>query len=536
MIRRFRQSAIGQVVVAVLALSPVPVLAGGSVALPMIGVPVTLAMTEAPAASTLTAQPLAQPPAVGQAPVVPAPTVTVPHVKLIAMTSGGSHVNPMSLRQDMPAVTTSLKVSVYKTEDVTLPTQINDVVVGNSDIADVMVRSPTQIYVVGRAVGATNIYLVDRAGQIVRRLDVIVGLDAQAVSTAVGLVLPDEHNIHIEAVNDSLYLTGTVRTDQAANTVKALARRYVTQDANLVNLLKVSNDQQVLLKVKVAEIQRSVMKELGVGVSTGTIPLFGKGAAQTLSGSTSSTVGLIDAASSTLYGSATIKGIGSLVTNLNLLENQGLIRTLVEPNLTAVSGETATMLAGGELPIPISQINGAISVEFKPYGVLLGFTPMVLDPGRLSLKMTTEVSAIDTNNKTAISSTISVPAFKVRRAGSTVELPSGGSIMIAGLLQNDITSEIAGLPGLMDLPVLGSLFRSNAFQRNETELVVIVSAYVVQPVDRPDAMTTPSDGFAPSSDLNRFLFGRLQDTYTTRGKDAPVIPEQLKGPIGYIME
>jgi pilus assembly protein CpaC len=340
----------------------------------------------------------------------------------------------------------------------------------------------------------------------------------------------------VEAVNDSLYLSGSVKNDQAANTAKNLARRYVAQDANLVNLLKVSNDQQVLLKVKVVEIQRSVLKELGVGVSTNSIPLFGKDSSIALSGSTTSTVGLIASAASSLYGGATITGIGSLVTNLNLLENQGLIRTLVEPNLTAVSGETATMLAGGELPIPVSQTNGAISVEFKPYGVLLGFTPTVLDPGRLSLKMNTEVSSIDTANKTAISSTISVPAFKVRRAGSTVELPSGGSIMIAGLLQNDITSNMAGLPGAMDLPVLGALFRSSAFQRNETELVVILSAYVVQPVDNPDVLSTPSDGFAPTSDVNRFLFGKLQEIYTTRGKDAPVLPEQLKGPLGYIIQ
>jgi pilus assembly protein CpaC len=515
MIRLFRHAALGLFVAAVPAMA----LAAGA--------PV---LATAPAPMTATPTTAAMIPERADVPVTSA------HIKLIALASSPTHVNPASLRQDMPAVTSGLKVSVNKTADIELPVQVNDVVVGNSDIADVMVRSPTQIYVVGRAVGQTNVYLVDRGGKIVRRLDVEVSLDAVAIQTALQQVLPDEHNVHVEAVNDSLYLSGSVKTDQAANEVKALARRYVSQDANLVNLLKISNDQQVLLKVKVAEIQRSVLKELGVGVSTSAVKLFGNGANTTLTGSTSSTVGLIDAASSALYGSATIRGIGSLVSNLNLLENQGLIRTLVEPNLTAVSGETATMLAGGELPIPVSQVNGAITVDFKPYGVLLGFTPTVLDPGRLSLKMTTEVSAIDNNNRSAISSTISVPAFKVRRAGSTVELPSGGSIMIAGLLQNDITSDVAGLPGAMDLPVLGALFRSNAFQRNETELVVILSAYVVQPVDTPDAMSTPSDGFAPTSDLNRFLFGRLQETYTTRGKDAPVTPEQLKGPIGYIVQ
>lgn len=501
------------------------------------------------AAPTLAQEPILAQEKVG-APVSNRPTPTpemapngtgaAPHAKVIVMAGGGAHVDVASLRQDIAVASASLTLSVNKTTDIAVPVRIGDVVVGNSDIADVMVRSPTQIYVVGRAVGQTNIYLIDHAGKIVRRIDVDVSLDSSAIQEALRQVLPDEHNIHVEAVGDSLYLSGAVRTDLAANNAKALARRYVSQDVNLVNLLKVSNDQQVLLRVKVVEIQRSVLKELGVGWSaTKAIPLFGgKGAPSLTNGSTgsltSATTGLIDATS--LFGSFGISGIGSLVANLNLLENQGLIRTLVEPNLTAVSGETASMLAGGELPIPVSQINGGITVEYKPYGVLLGFTPTVLDPGHLSLKMSTEVSAIDTVNRTAISATVSVPAFKVRRAGSTVELPSGGSIMIAGLLQNDITSDVAGLPGMMDLPVLGALFRSNAFQRNETELVVILSAYVAQPVDHPDAMSTPSDGFAPTSDVNRFLFGRLQETYTTRGKDAPLMPEQLKGPIGYIIQ
>jgi pilus assembly protein CpaC len=474
---------------------------------------------------------LAQEPGEAQPPL----PVAAPRVKVIAVGTSLPHVNPKGLSQETPAHTESLKIAVNKTADMTLSAQVNDIVVGNPDVADVMVRSPTQIYVVGRAYGQTNVFLVNSLGKITRRLDIEVVLDSTAIQDTLRQVMPNEQNIHVEAVNDSLYLSGTVKNDQDANTARVLARRYVSQDANLVNLLRVSNDQQVLLRVKVAEIQRSVLKELGIGLTQSSVHLFGKGHGPTLSGSTSATAGLIDASSSALYGSATL-GIGSLVSNLNLLENQGLIRTLVEPNLTAVSGETATMLAGGELPIPVSQVNGAITVQYKPYGVLLGFTPTVLDPGRISLKMSTEVSAIDTSNQTAISATISVPAFKVRRAGSTVELPSGGSIMIAGLLQNDINSDIAGLPGLMDLPVLGALFRSNSFQRNETELVVILSAYVVQAVDNPDALSAPSDGFAPSSDVNRFLFGRLQETYTTRGHDAPAMPEQLKGPLGYILQ
>ncbi len=466
----------------------------------------------------------------------PEPPVPAAAPRAKVVTLGGAagatvHTGPLNLRGPMPAVSESIHVAVNKSTDILLPVEVKDVIVGNSDIADVMVRSPTQIYLIGRAAGQTNVFLLDRTGKTIRRLELDVALDTQAVRDALGQVLSGERDIQVSAVNDSLYLSGTVKTDAAAGTAKALARRFVSADANLVNLLRVSNDQQVLLHVKVVEMQRLVVKELGVGITTNrSIPLLGPA---DLTGSTTKSVGQI---TSSYFGAATVTGIGTLTTNLSLLENQGLIRTLVEPNLTAVSGETATMLAGGEVPIPVADTNGAISVEFKPYGVLMNFTPTVLDPGRISLKMSTEVSAIDTTNSTAVSTTISVPAFKVRRAGSTVELPSGGSIMIAGLLQNDLTGNISGLPGLMDIPVLGALFRSSAFQRNETELVVILSAYVVQSVDRPDALALPSDGFAPASDIKRYLFGRLQDTYTKRGAEPLVSPAQLQGPYGFIVQ
>ena len=468
------------------------------------------------------------------APEPPVPAA-VPRAKVVTLGGPGgvtTHSGSPDLRGPIPAVSETLHLAVNKSTDIMLPSAVRDVIIGNSDIADVMVRSPTQIYLTGRAAGQTNIFLLDRGGRAIRQLELDVALDTQSVREALNQVLPGERDIRVSAVSDSLYLSGTVKTDAAAGTARALARRFVSADANLVNLLRVSNDQQVLLHVKVVEMQRTVVKELGVGLTNNkTLPLLGTSALTT--GTTTGTIGQI---TTSYFGAATVTGIGSLTANLSLLESQGLIRTLVEPNLTAVSGETATMLAGGEIPIPVADANGSISVEFKAYGVLLNFTPTVLDPGRLSLKMSTEVSAIDNNNKTAVSTTISVPAFNVRRAGSTVELPSGGSIMIAGLLQNDLTGNISGLPGLMDIPVLGALFRSTAFQRNETELVVILSAYVVQSVDRPDALALPSDGFAPASDIKRFLFGRLQDTYTERGAAPPVSPTQLQGPYGFIVQ
>lgn len=470
----------------------------------------------------------------------PPPPAAQPRAKVISLgappeaTPSPLPGTPLSLRGQPAKTGDSLQVAVGKAIDVPLPRAVKDVVVGDSDVADVMIRTPTMVHVTGRAVGQTSLLFVDKGGRPIRRVELSVAIDSLAVKDALRAILPNETAINVEAVADSLYLSGSVKNDAAARDAKLLARRFVTDDSKVVNLLRVINEQQVLLHVKVAEIQRTVLKELGLGFGANkNINLFGHTALN--SGTlTSATTGLFDTTRNPLYGTMTVTGVGALVANLNILENQGLIRTLVEPNLTAVSGETATMLAGGEIPIPISQTNGSITVDFKPYGVLLSFTPTVLDPGKLSLKMSTEVSAIDTNNSTAISQTISVPAFKVRRAGSTVELPSGGSLMIAGLLQNDITSNLNGLPGLMDLPVLGSLFRSNAFQRNETELVVILSAYVVKPVEQP-GLATPSDGFAPSSDLKRFLLGRLQETYTVRSREAPAAPAALAGPYGYIV-
>lgn len=424
----------------------------------------------------------------------------------------------------LPSAGEFIRVGLNKTTDMTLPVDIKDVMVGNPDIADVVVRGRNQIHVVGRAVGQTNVVLLDKSGAVLRRVNVDVAIDHAALTEALRAVLPDETRLQASAVGDSLYLSGTVKTDAAAATARSIARRFVQADANLVNLVKVANDQQVLLQVKVAEIQKTTLKELGVGVNAS--GSFG-------SLVTNATTGFLD--KTNLFGTATITGMGALTANLSLLENQGLVKTLVEPNLTAVSGETANMVAGGEIPIPVADSQGQISIEFKPFGVLLAFTPVVIDAGRLSLKMSTEVSALDTANRVAVSQNISVPAFKVRRAASTVELPSGGSIMIAGLLQNDITTNMAGLPGLMDIPVLGALFRSSAFQRNETELVVILSAYVVQPVE-PPSLALPTDGFAPSSDIDRYLFGKLQDTYAPRRSGVAALGGELQGPYGYIVE
>ncbi|MBC7952625.1 MAG: type II and III secretion system protein family protein, partial [Rhodospirillaceae bacterium] len=421
------------------------------------------------------------------------------------------------------------RMALNKTHEIILPAALRDVVVGSADVVDVMVRTPTQVYLVGKGVGQTDVTFFDMAGKVMRRVVVDVHLDAEALREVLREVMPEEKNVRVSGVGDSLYLSGTVRNDGNAGQIRSLARRFVKDEANVVTLLKVSAEQQVLMQVKVAEMQKTVLKELGVGLSTGARGLPG---ALNTAIATSGTIGLTQTAS--LFGTVTVSGIESLVATFSALERQGLIRTLVEPNLTAVSGETANLLAGGEFPVPVGEQNGQITIEFKQFGVLLNFTPVVLDPGRISLKLQTEVSAIDRQTALVKLSSFDVPGLTVRRASSTVEMSSGGSIMIAGLLQNDITSNLSGLPGIMDVPILGALFRSTSFQRKETELVVIVSAYVVQPLEKPQ-LALPSDGFAPSSDWDRVLLNRLQENYTRSNAPAPV-PVQLQGPIGYIVQ
>lgn len=420
------------------------------------------------------------------------------------------------------------RLSLNKTTEILLAAPVRDIVVGNPDVVDALVRTPTQVMLVARGIGQSDVTFFDQSGAVMRRVAVDVHVDADGLKAVLTQVLPDEGKIRVSGVGDSIYLAGTVKSDVSVQQARTLARRFVKDDANVVNLLRVSSEQQVMLQVKVAEMQKTVLKELGVGLS-GPIVRSGDVVANL---ATSATNGLTQSAAQ-MFGTVTVTGISSLVGSLSTLERQGLIRTLVEPNLTAVSGESANLLAGGEFPIPVSEDLGKVSIEFKQFGVLLNFTPVVLDPGRISLKLNSEVSAIDRTLSVRLSST-EIPGLTVRRASSTVEMASGGSIMIAGLLQNDITSSLSGLPGLMDVPVLGALFKSTSFQRKETELVVVVSAYVVQPLERP-GLALPTDGFAPSSDIDRILLNRLQETYLS-SRTPSAAPAELQGPVGYIVQ
>lgn len=422
------------------------------------------------------------------------------------------------------------ELPLNKTRAVELDRAVRDVIIGNPDVADVVVRAPGQVYLIGRSIGDTNVFLVDAAGNLVRKLDVVVHPDGASVEAAIHQLLPKER-ISAKGVGDSVVLSGVASSDGAAAQAQQIARRFVPEDGNIVNMITVGSEQQVLIRVKVAEIQKSVLKELG--------------ASNLLSPQTIGPLALDFATAATGLSTSTFAGVLGLTGDnfdqtFQLLETQGLLRTLAEPNLLAISGEPASMLAGGEYPVVAVSSDGtdsSISVEYKPFGVSLAFLPVVIAPGRIWLKVSTEVSALSAQNAVVIpfgDDSFQILGLQTRRANSTIELPSGGGIMIAGLLQNDIQSSVNGVPGLMDLPILGSLFRSTSFQRNETELVILVSVLLAKPVD-PDLLASPTDGFAPSHDLDRYFIGNLQNIYVKRPPVGSQPTEGPKGPIGYII-
>ncbi len=422
------------------------------------------------------------------------------------------------------------ELPLNKTRPIELDRAVRDVIIGNPEIADVVVRAPGQVYLIGRSVGETNVFLVDSKGGLVRKLEVVVQPDGSSVEAAIRQLLPKER-INAKGVGNSVVLSGVASSDGAAAQAQQIARRFVPEDENIVNMITVGSEQQVLIKVKVAEIQKSVLKELGASnildpQTLGPLTLDLATAATGLSASTF----------------AGVLGISSSDTDttFQLLETHGLLRTLAEPNLLAISGEPASMLAGGEYPVLAVSDDGdtgTVSVEYKPFGVSLAFLPVVIAPGRIWLKVSTEVSALSAQNSVVVpfgDDSFQILGLSTRRANSTIELPSGGGIMIAGLLQNDITSSVNGVPGLMDLPILGSLFRSTSFQRNETELVILVNVMLAKPVD-PDQLATPTDGFAPSHDLDRYFLGKMQSLYVKRPPEGSQPSEGPKGPIGYII-
>ncbi|MEN2785836.1 type II and III secretion system protein family protein [Sphingomonas qilianensis] len=413
-----------------------------------------------------------------------------------------------------------LQINTGRGRLITLARPMSDLFVASDDIADVQVRSPTQLYVFGKKPGETTISATTKAGAVVYSATVRVINNFDSVQQMLALAMP-EAQITATPMNGLVLLTGTVASPDDGAEATRLVQSFVGDATKVLSRLRTATPLQVNLQVRFAEVSRSFVKNVGVRLNTsdgngrgslfnsvngdaGTItynPTTGQKTSTVSDGGLRSTLGLAGRALGTDFLAA-----------LDLGETAGQVATLANPNLTAMSGETGTFLAGGEIPIPISQGLGAVSIEYKPYGISLTYTPVVLADGRISLRLRAEVSQLTSTGAVTMNSTV-IPAISTRRTETTVELGSGQSFMTAGLLQNTHDNNIEKTPGLGDVPVLGALFRSNAFNRNETELVIVVTPYLVKPVNAND-IVLPTDGYLAPNDAERILLGQIGTSRT----------------------
>jgi pilus assembly protein CpaC len=406
---------------------------------------------------------------------------------------------------------------------VRLSEPMSDVFVANDTIADVQVRSSTQLYVFGKGSGETTIYATSKGGRVVYAANVRVGNNISSVGEMLHLAMPDA-NIQATPMNNLVLLTGTVGNPDDVAEAQRLTQAYVGDGTQVVTRLKSATPLQVMLKVRIAEINRSMLKKVGVNLlnrDVGTGSLFGigrgsPGTINTVSGPADPLTGMVQKTVSgvtfnNIVGGTTLGLFGhifgtDLLGTLDLMQNDGFVTTLAEPTLTALSGETASFLAGGEFPIPVSQALGSVTIEYKQYGVGLAFTPIVLNDGRISMRVRPEVSELNDAGSVKLNGFV-VPALTTRRAETTVELGSGQSFMLAGLLQNRNNNSIEKAPFLGDIPILGALFRSTSYQRNETELVIIVTPYLVRPVS--GQLAVPTQGYRAPTDLQSVIGGQV---------------------------
>ncbi|HML06790.1 MAG TPA: type II and III secretion system protein family protein [Xanthobacteraceae bacterium] len=447
----------------------------------------------------------------------------------------------------------SVVLGVGKSLVIDLPREIKDVLVADPKIANAVIRSSRRAYIIGNEVGQTNVFFFDAEGRQMAGFDIAVTRNLNGIRAAIRQVLPDA-DIRVEGIgSEGVVLAGTAASQAEAQQAFDIASRLLGvsssdaagSGAKIVNAIVVRGRDQIMLKVTVAEVERDIIKQLGINLA-GTV---GYGTAVVNFNNTNP----FSAYGQPLSSSAITGGWQSISATLQAMEQAGVIHTLAEPSLTAVSGETATFVAGGEFPVlngfSCSAASGATagtaspsicqpSIDFKKFGVSLNFTPIVLSEGRISLKVMTEVSDLSSNNSLVMSvpgsaQTVTVPSIRTRRADTTVEIPSGGSLAMAGMIQNDTKQQINGLPGLMELPVLGPLFKSRDYINQQTELMVLVTPYVVRAVAQKD-LSRPDDGFADASDPASVLLGRLNRIYGVGGTVDP--PDNYRGRYGFILD
>ena len=420
----------------------------------------------------------------------------------------------------IPPKTRFLSLGIGKSVIIDLPRDVKDVLVADPKIANAVIRSPQRAYIIGAGVGQTNVVFFDADGQQIATYDIAIKRDLNGIRAVLKQMLPAAA-VQAEGVGDSVMLTGSVATPIEAQQAGDVAARLAGGTDKIINSITVRGRDQVMLKVSVAEVQRNIIKQLGIDLSAsmnyGTAVVNFNNA----NPFTANNGPLVAGNGFQVQGLN--KGLPSVTATLRAMESAGVVHTLAEPNLTAISGESATFISGGEFPIPTgvtcqTTTGGAIgqcvqTVSFKKFGISLNFTPVVLTEGRISLRVMTEVSEISQENALqGGAGGTTIPSVKTRRAETTLEIPSGGSIAMAGLIQEQTKQAVNGLPGVDQIPLFGQLFRSQDFINNQTELMVIVTPYVVRAVAQKE-LSRPDDGFAPASDAQSALFAQITRIY-----------------------
>ena len=439
---------------------------------------------------------------------------------------------------------TLIAVEVNKGQALRLMTPASSVAVSNPQIADVQVISPTLVLVNGVGIGETSIIAVDASEHVIYQGTVRVTHDLSSLTRAARAMAPHAH-ISATSVDNGIVIKGDSLSPTESEKIQRLAAGYLQNpNQHVINMIDTAGSDQVMLKVRIVELARSELKRFGINweglINSGNF-LFGIGQGRDFV----STTGVLqrDAANGTnsLFGGAH-SGSYSINTAIDALENDGLVSVLAEPNLTTRSGTPASFLAGGEIPIPVPGDLGTVTIQYRQFGVSLQFTPIVLSKDKISLTVLPEVSALSDANAITGGSFGKIPSITTRRASTTVDLGSGQTFAIAGLLRNDQSNEIDKFPFLGDVPILGALFRSSAYQNNQTELVILVTPYVVKPVDNAKQVATPLDGYTPATDAERILLGKLQGT-TEKQPDSEETPAATtaaafhgaRGDAGFIM-
>lgn len=425
--------------------------------------------------------------------------------------------------------TEAVRVPLNKVVSVRLPGEVRNVVIANPDVADIILPQDgerTHAFILAKAVGSTSIVFEDIDGNILFNGDIQVDVDVAGIRAAFKELMGDE-KITVSSQRNGVFINGFVRNAGTSAQAINIARRFVPDSLDIINNLEVLGSRQVIMQVRVSEMKRTAIKKLGLDFTT-TLE-FGPASSATI---TPSYLSSAFTATSPAYAAGTIipsvTGLGNIT--YKVMEENGLAKTLAEPTLTAISGETASFLAGGSFPMPTAiDSNGTVTYTQQPFGVRLNFTPTVMSDGQISLHLATEVSDRDMSIAVDI-----FPGLSIKRTETIVDLPTGGSMMISGLIQNNMTNTINGVPGLKDIPILGALFRSEQFQNDETELIVTVTAYLAAPVGHDARLALPSDGFVVSSDLDLYLLGHLHKQYAKT--NLPPYATPLAGPYGYIME